>query len=338
MQGERLLVMRIELIKEVLSMVESPTLIESQLPASGERERWATVDVRGNVLAAASIWTPEGLHYGLAAGHRPRRAGAIGRYEAHDRRAGQTLLTYLSGRLAEAGCDIVVGPMDGDTWHAYRLVTESQGEPAFFLEPHAPRDYVADFTAAGFRVIERYHSSLNANVQTLPPPDPRVRAAADAIGGTLRPLDLTRFAAEVRAIYLLSLEAFADNILYVPIDEATFMAMYERLRLSIDPELCLMYERAGELIGFVFAIPDHQNNARPGYPPTCIVKTIARKPGRAFAQAGTVLGAAIRTVMCERGYERAIHALMHEANRSAAISAHTAVPMRRYALFGKTLT
>jgi hypothetical protein len=33
------------------------------------------------------------------------------------------------------GIDRVIGPMDGDTWHSYRFVTESDGSPAFILEP-----------------------------------------------------------------------------------------------------------------------------------------------------------------------------------------------------------
>ena len=37
--------------------------------------------------------------------------------------------------LAAEGFDAVIGPMDGDTWHRYRVVTESDGSPPYLLEP-----------------------------------------------------------------------------------------------------------------------------------------------------------------------------------------------------------
>jgi hypothetical protein len=33
------------------------------------------------------------------------------------------------------GIGRVLGPMDGDTWHSYRFVTESDGSAGFLLEP-----------------------------------------------------------------------------------------------------------------------------------------------------------------------------------------------------------
>jgi hypothetical protein len=45
----------------------------------------------------------------------------------------------------------------------------------------------------------------------------------------------------------------------------------------------------------------------------------------------------VHTNAYQAGYRWAIHALMHVANRSRRISAHTAQPFRAYSLFGRQL-
>ena len=71
---------------------------------------------------------------------------------------------------------------------------------------------------------------------------------------------------------------------------------------------------------------------------TLIVKTLAVRPGRAYAGLGAWLLAEVHRSARQLGYTRAIHALMHESNRSKNLSAHYAQPLRRYALFSKKLS
>ena len=63
------------------------------------------------------------------------RLGVIGHYAADDDGAARRLLDAAAGRLAEAGCTLAVGPMDGNTWRRYRFIVERGAEPPFFLEP-----------------------------------------------------------------------------------------------------------------------------------------------------------------------------------------------------------
>ena len=53
-------------------------------------------------------------------------------------------------RLAAERCTIAIGPVDGNTWQRYRLITEPGTEPPFFLEPDNPDAWPGQFTAAGF--------------------------------------------------------------------------------------------------------------------------------------------------------------------------------------------
>jgi GNAT superfamily N-acetyltransferase len=265
------------------------------------------------------------------------RLGAIGHYAARGPAEGVALLDVACAGLAEAGCGIAVGPMDGNTWRSYRLVTERGTEPPFLMEPDNPDDWPQHFTGAGFEVIATYHSSL----AELPlAPDPRlaaVRIRLEAAGVRVRDLDLARFAEELDGIYALSLASFAHNFLYTPISREEFVAQYLPYAQRIEPRLVLIAEQEGRAVGFLFGIPDWLEAARTGRATTAILKTVAVDPVRRHAGLGAWLVALAQERAEALGYRRVIHALMHDANPSTNISRRYARVMRRYALYARRL-
>lgn len=286
------------------------------------------VAVRGGGLAArCSIWadgtpTLDG-----------EPLGVVGHYAAVDTRVGAALLRHAAHRLRERGLRRAVGPMDANTWRRYRLVTRRGDEPPFFLEPENPDDWPGHFTAAGFRPLARYLSGLNDDLTVV---DPRVPAAVDRLaadGVVIRPIDVDRFDDELRAVHALSLSAFADNFLYTPIAEPDFLDMYRPMRAHVRPELVLLAERRGTLVGFMFGVPDLAQAARGRLIDTAIAKTIAVRPGRTGAGLGSVLIDGFQQAARRLGYRRVIHALMHEGNRSRQMVARFGRPMREYTLF-----
>jgi GNAT superfamily N-acetyltransferase len=269
--------------------------------------------------------------------HEGRRVGAIGHYFAPDAAAGARLLRRACARLAEQGCGLAVGPMDGNTWRRYRLVTERGSEPPFFLEPDNPDDWPAHFTAAGFSALAHYHSALTADLGR---EDPQAAEAARRFGergGVLRPLALDRFEEELGRIHTLSLAAFRGNLLFTPIGADEFAEQYGGLRDRLRPELVLLAEQEGRLAGYVFALPDLLQARRGQQIDMVIVKTLAVHPDHAGAGLGALLASHCHRAARRLGYRRAIHALMHDGNRSARISRRTAAVFRRYALFARPL-
>jgi GNAT superfamily N-acetyltransferase len=292
-------------------------------PGDGADAHWVVADG----AAQCSLW------WSNVPSYSDQRFGVIGHYEARDDGAAGELLAHGCRELAARGCTLAVGPMDGNTWRKYRFVTERGDEPAFFLEPDNPDAWPGQFAAQGFMPLAQYYSALNTDLSRA---DERAAARwrdLSVTGITIRPLEIGRFEGELRAIYALSTAAFTRNFLYTPISEAEFMAQYQKVRSFLRPDLILMAEQAGRLVGYMFALPNVvETPVR-----TVILKTVAVLPERASAGLGAVLVDRVQQVARELGYTRAIHALMHETNRSRNISRHTAAPFRRYTLFAKPL-
>lgn len=293
---------------------------------------WLLTDAGKVVAARCSLWWRSVPEY------PEERLGFIGHYAASDRAAAAKLLNHACAELAQQGCTLAVGPLDGSTWRRYRLLVERGEEPTFFLEPDNPDDWPLHFADAGFTEFASYSSALNTDLNYV---DPRMTAVAERMerqGVVIRPFDPSRFDTELDAIFSLSLTGFQHNFLYTPISRDEFKASYRKVQPYLRPELTLLAEHAGRPVGFLFAIPDLAQAQRGVAIDTVVMKSIAVLPGKCYGGLGNLL--MVRTIanIRELGYRRAIHALVYDGNSSARnMSAQYAQPMRRYALFCRSL-
>lgn len=286
---------------------------------------WALVD-GDRLIAHCSLWWRQ---------VPIDRAGLIGHYGAIDRLAAEQLLNHACSELAAHGCNFAIAPIDGNTWRRYRAICDRGDEPLFFLEPDNPPAWCEQFQAAGFATVAHYYSALNTDLSQQDARLTKLEAKfADRI--RIRSIAVDRLEAELDAIYQLSLISFQQNFLYTPIDRAEFLAQYRQVVPFLKPELVLMAEQNGQLVGFLFALPDLLAAQR-GAIDTVIIKTVAVLPGRELAGLGSLLLARAQAIAHHLGYTRAIHALMHETNRSLNLSRRYAVSMRRYCLFGRSV-
>lgn len=288
---------------------------------------------RGGIeVARCALWT-DGTRV-----HAGRAVGVIGDYSAADKHSGVRVLDEAVARLRERGFGLVVGPMDGNTWRRYRLITQRGDEPAFFLEPDNPDAYPSYFEAAGFSPLARYFSSVNEDLTITDPRVPAALARLAKMGIHLRTMDLSHYERELRAIHALSCESFADNFLYTPIDVDAFLGMYTPLRPHLQPEMVLLAEQGETLVGFAFGVPNLNQAQRGEAIDTAIAKTIAVRPGRTGAGLGSVLLDRLQQAARKLGYRRMVHALMHESNRSRQMTARFGRPIRQYALYARATT
>jgi hypothetical protein len=281
-----------------------------------------------------------------------RPYGMLGLFEALDGHpdAVARLFSESIQWLREIGAGPVVGPMDGDTWHRYRLSVGPWDEPPFLLEPYNPPWYEPLWTANGFGVLERYFSKRIDPAAVVAHLEGWARDVL-AAGYRLRPLDPARFRAELGTIYELSCRIFARNFLYTGISEGEFVKLYAGARALLDPDLVLFARSPqGEDAGFLFAYPDlfravaamrgergllaklrflrHRREADAVDFKTIGVLAEHRRSGVAAA---LFHGGHRRAV--EKGYARANHCLYKEGNPSGDLDGGQGEVMREYRLY-----
>jgi len=283
------------------------------------------------ILARCSLWWRE------APPLPGEKLAVIGHFHAEPgaSAAARAVLEHACRAAAAQGATVVAGPMDGNTWRSYRLVSDAGSEPPFFLEPWTPLEWNDYWRAAGFTPLATYHSSLNENLERIDPRVPQAAAGLEAEGVRLRPLDPARFVAELERIYDLSAASFTRNYLYTPLSRDEFIDQYLPVERYVDPRFVLIAEQGGKVEGFLFALPDLLLKQRGAPLDTLVMKTIAVHPSRQSAGLGAWMTAECHVRAAQAGYRRAVHALMHDANKSGRISRHTAGILRRYTLYSR---
>ncbi|MGE5707616.1 MAG: GNAT family N-acetyltransferase [Bacteroidota bacterium] len=260
--------------------------------------------------------------------YREERVGAIGHFEAEDAEAATMLLERACRRLREEGCTLAIGPFDGSTYFRYRAVTEQSDEPRFRLELATPDTWPGFFQAAGFEVLETYHSSLNENLAYRDPRRARVEERLKDV--RIRSFRMEEAEEELKRIYRLSEVVFQNNLFFAPITEEDYLRLYRPLLPLVNPELLLLAEHEGREVGFFFSIPAERTD-------TYIIKSFAILPERRYAGLGNLLVWRSRDIAQRLGFTREIHALMWDGNASSAISSRSGRVIRRYALFARKL-
>ncbi|HWC16802.1 MAG TPA: GNAT family N-acetyltransferase [Terriglobales bacterium] len=264
------------------------------------------------------------------------RVGCIGNLAAVECSI-EPALDLACEELQRQGCTLAIGPMDGSTWRSYRLVTESHCAQSFLFDVNNPPEWHGQFLRRGFKQIATYFSSAVAEVSTAARDMAEQEGRLEKLGIHIRSFDVKRFDSDLNILYRIASAAFADSFLYRSISWLEFLALYHPLRESVDPEFVLIAEQLGEPVGFIFAMPDLLQVRNGMVPDTVVIKTLGILKLCQGLGLGSVLVERVQGSAKQRGYKRAIHALMRSDNNSVQISAHSGQVIRRYGLFARRL-
>ncbi len=270
----------------------------------------------------------DGREVGRCGGQVRGDLGMIGFFEAENEPdAVGSMLREGAAYLRKQGARRVVGPMDLDTWHRYRVNAGPFEEPPFLLEPVNPPYYDALWRDAGAAVEERYSSKRVQDVAPLVEQLAPMHERAVRRGYRLRPFNVDRIDDELTLVWKLSLEIFRGNPFYFDISLDAFLKLYAGIERLLVPELVLFAETAaGEPVGFLFAYPDTAAHI-------VDYKTIGVVPAHRRGYLGWALIHRAYTGALALGRPVANHCLMHESNASQSMDAGHGVTFREYYLY-----
>ncbi len=302
----------------------SRALIEASLfraDFAGRQTVWWASDGGRGVARVVARWSPA-----LTDDHG-RPVGMLGFFEAmNNPDAVRSLFIAAVSWLRAQQAGLIVGPMDGGTWHRYRLNLGPFDLPPFPLEPYNPPFYAALWETAGFVPLKEYQSIFVSNpaaaAEALAPFQQRVLRQ----GGELRRLDRQRFTEELRLIYELSLRIFAGNFLYAAISWPEFQQMYRPFESGLDADfIWFSRDAAGHDVGFVFGYPDAYGSVN--------VKTLGVVPERRGIGLAAALMQQFYEMAVQKGYKRVNLCLIRQGNPAERLDAGFGQLLRRYRLY-----
>ena len=274
-------------------------------------------------------------------GRKTSYIGNVNIYEKY-RKDEEQLFNKVFEELKKEGIEIIIGPLNGTTWNTYRYVTEKGSRRQFLLEPWNEDYSVSLFEKLGFKPLAGYISTvmegmnsdgrknLNKKIEKLKKfdyyKDIKVESAENK--------DLLTV---LNKVYDLTVEAFKNNFLYSELEREIFLKMYMSYEDKIIKKFFKMLYLKGELIGYVFGIPDYAEHQYKEKVETMILKTIAISPRYNGKGMGYILIDELVKEAERSGYKNVIYALMHEKNISKNIGLLLGNELRKYALFVKEL-
>ncbi|HET9315471.1 MAG TPA: hypothetical protein VFQ51_07755, partial [Vicinamibacteria bacterium] len=224
--------------------------------ASSDHRRFL-VRARGRVLARAMA-TVDGARRDEAG----RLVGAVGFFESVDdyAAAADVLGAAVDWLRTAHGIRRVLGPLNFDIWHGYRLMTRGFERDRFFGEPFNKRYYPDFFERFGFSVHRRWNtfelpgSLPEAGLGSATGPSWRDLAAR---GYRFEPFGARPFDASVALLHEVLTRAFAVFPAFTPIGLPEFGGLMSLARHVIHPECSTFaFDENGAPAGFTTVFVD----------------------------------------------------------------------------------
>jgi hypothetical protein len=187
--------------------------------------------------------------------------GFFGFFECDDDpAAAKALFEAAKGWLRSQGMQSVRGPTNPSLNYECGLLIEGFETPPFFMMTHNRPYYGKLVEENGFGKIEDLYafwgktsmlSSLDSKLGTM------VEGVKERFGVKVRPLDRSRFDAEVRMFLEVYNSSLGGTWGFVPLSPGEVKHMAASLKHLIVPELALVAEVDGKPIGTVFCLLDY---------------------------------------------------------------------------------
>lgn len=207
-------------------------------------------------------------------------------------------------------CKLLLGPMNGSTWFTYRYSLVKQ--TPFFMETIHKPYYIDLWKSYGFEINETYQTNIEDFNADAPMPNVQEYLAKRKL--TIRKFDKADASNELTILHSFCMELFANNVLFSPISQDDFIALYQPILDYLDEELIDFVLDNDKVVGLFFAVKNHYNSAQ------VIVKTIARNPDDKYKGLANIMAANFYKKAIAMGYKSMLNAYFHLDNKSASVS------------------
>jgi GNAT superfamily N-acetyltransferase len=187
-----------------------------------------------------------------------------------DQEAAVALLKAAEEWIRESGHDSMLGPAQFSTNDESFLLIDGFDDPPRALMTYNPPYYKDYLEAAGLtKAMDAWAYSISVPDFMLNVPEKLVRVAErvrDRFKLHIRPIRMSEFDAEVERFKKVYNSSWERNWGFVPMTDAEIDHLAASLKPIIDPDLVLMVEVDGEVVGSSLSIPDLNQALLPAYP------------------------------------------------------------------------
>jgi len=183
--------------------------------------------------------------------------------EPQDTEAAAALFSHAEKWLADRGLKAIRGPVNPSMNSECGLLVEGFDSPPYILMPYNPPEYVSLIESCGFRKVKDLLAFPLRLEDVLPGTEARDRLdrTVELIRRrrpdvSLRCLNTKNLWEEIRRFMSVFEEARRNNWGHVDITPAELREAASELRRVIDPELVIVAEVKGEIVGGCFAVPN----------------------------------------------------------------------------------
>jgi GNAT superfamily N-acetyltransferase len=205
----------------------------------------------------------------LNRGHNERHGeerGFFGFFEcADDPAVAAALFDAVRSWFAERGIHRLRGPVNPSLNYELGLLIEGFDSPAVFMMTYNPPYYERLIEGCGFRKTQDLYAYWG-QIEMLPKIAAKLNPIAEQIvkhcDAQLRPLDTRRFLQDVEGFLSIYNRSLAHTWGFVPMSDGEVRHMARALRHLIVPELAIIAEVGGQMVGALFGLPDYNPRIR----------------------------------------------------------------------------
>jgi len=189
--------------------------------------------------------------------HR-ENAGFFGFFECMDDQAvADALLQRAKRWVFDRGAKFLRGPVNPSTNYECGTLVEGFDSDPMVMMPYNPEYYPVLLERTGLRKSKDLWAWLsNANTIDIKKIDRVADKAVSGNGVKVRPIDMKNFDADVENVWNIYNSAWERNWGFIPMSKEEFKLQGKEMKQILKPDLVLIGEVEGRVVGFALALPD----------------------------------------------------------------------------------